>query len=90
MSEKIKEIPSTTKVHIFFCDDCGVKLMESEEYDDGWYETPKSINQGIFVDSEREWYHYTSGYLCHDCMKKKTDALLVGLKRLGFKEDRNG
>lgn len=32
MSEKIKEIPSTTKVHTFFCDDCGVKLMESEEY----------------------------------------------------------
>ncbi len=86
MSEKIEEIPATVKVHTFFCNDCGVKLMESEEYVDGWYQTPESIAQTIFINSKREWYHYSSGYLCHSCMKKRTDALFTGLKKLGFRK----
>lgn len=55
MSEKIKEIKSIRRVHEIYCDRCNKKLMESEELDDGYYETPLPLKVTVYI---LDWYHY--------------------------------
>lgn len=88
MSEKIKEIKTTRRLHIFYCDGCGEKLMESEELDDGYFATPDFVDEKIFVSSKHKWYHYRTGYLCDGCTEKENKKLLEKLIEIGFKEEK--
>ena len=38
--EKIEEVYVPRDKHIFYCDKCNKLIMESIEYDDGYYEEP--------------------------------------------------
>lgn len=86
MSEKVEEVTTTRKVHKFYCDICKKKLMESDEFDDGWYETPNYVEESIFVHGVGKWYRYRSGYLCDECRAKKVDELVAELTKIGFKK----
>ena len=75
MSKKIiKEQVTTEKnTHVFYCDDCGKLLMESWEYDDGYYASPDEFT----VCGRR-----IVGDYCKECgekrvaeIKSKLDAL---------------
>lgn len=86
VTEEVKEIQVTNRLHIFYCSECGKKIMESEEYDDGWYETPYNIEEDIFIAADRTRYVYTSDYLCDECKPKKIDELVEKLLSIGFRE----
>ena len=89
MTEKVEEVPSTRRAHKFYCDICKQKLMESEELDDGWYETPRCVDEEIFVHGVGKWYRYHSGHLCDECRARKVDEIVAGLAKIGFKEVKN-
>ena len=86
ITEEVKEIQVTNLLHVFYCGECGKKIMESEEYDDGWYEKPYYIEEDIFVRGVNERYVYISDFLCDECRSKKIDELVEKLLSIGFKE----
>lgn len=88
MSHKIVEVKEIRNLHIFHCEKCGKKIMESMEYDDGYYETPAWLDESIFVGANNKRYIYQVGFLCEDCLKKATDELVEKLSNIGFKEER--
>lgn len=87
MSHEIVEIKETRNLHVFHCEKCGKKIMESMEYDDGWYEEPDWINESIFIHANNERYIYQAGFFCKDCLKKATDELVDKLISIGFKDE---
>lgn len=87
MSEEIKNIKIIRRVHVFYCDGCGKKLMESTECDDGYYETPKCVNEDIYVHLTGKRYFYETGFICDDCMEKERRKFSEKLLSIGFKEE---
>lgn len=65
--EKIEEVPSVDIVHRFYCDECQKLLMESFEYDDGYYSEPRSLNKRIQIENKKFVY---CKVLCEDCANK--------------------
>ena len=89
MSERIIEVKDIMNLHIFNCEKCGKKIMESIECDDGWYEEPDWIEESIFVYGNKNRYIYQTGYLCEKCLKDSTDEFVIKLLNIGFKEKEN-
>lgn len=80
MSEKIREIKSTRRVHEIYCDSCHKKIMESEELDDGFWETPSPLMVSVYING---WYKYER-CLCEDCKKEEIEQLIDNLIDIGF------
>ena len=89
MSEEVKEVEDIRLVHVFYCDVCGKKIMESTELDDGWYPEPAKVEESIFINYKRKWYEYESGHLCKKCLEKERGLLFEKLMNIGFKERRS-
>ena len=87
MSERIIEVKDIRNLHIFNCEKCCKKIMESIEYDDGYYEMPDWLDESIFLRGNKKRYCYETGFLCEDCMKKTIDVLIEKLLSIGFKEE---
>lgn len=64
--DKIEEITIPTLKHVFYCDKCGTKIMESIECDDGYYDSP-SHNIDL---------HRTKLDLCDECRKVMKEKLV--------------
>lgn len=88
MKHEIKEVKETRNLHIFYCEKCGKKIMESQEFDDGYYAEPDWIDESIFVRANKNRYIYQAGYFCEDCWKKATDELINKLLSIGFKKEK--
>lgn len=86
MSEKVKEVKSTDYVHEFYCDVCGEKIMDSIEYDDGWYESPEKFNEEIRINANNTVYYYKRGLLCDKCGRYEVKRLDEKLLSIGFKK----
>lgn len=88
MSEKLKIIPVTRneRLHEFFCDTCGVKLGESYENDDGYYEPVGEMDLSFYLLGE--WWEFKGNY-CEKCKKEKIKDIQQKLKFTGFKINRN-
>lgn len=80
MSEKIREVKSTRRVHEIYCDRCNKKIMESEELDDGWWETPDALSVSVYIN---DWYKYER-CLCEDYKKEETEQIIDKLTNMGF------
>ena len=79
---KTKEVEIIT--HKFYCDECGVFLGESEEYDDGYYnEIGKCEWEMRFTYGK--WMTKTGNY-CSNCEPKVRERIISDLKELGFKK----
>lgn len=82
--EKTTTISREIIVHKIYCDECGGYIGESEEYDDGWYES--------FGEYERDFYMPLHGWykikktLCEPCQEKVDKEIINALINLGFKK----
>lgn len=88
MSHRIVEIKETRQKHIFHCEKCGKKIMESIEYDDGWYEEPDWIDEDIFVKANNKRYIYQAGFFCEKCLEEATNELVDKLLSIGFRREK--
>lgn len=85
--EKIEQYPC----HTFYCDDCGMPLGESDEYDDGYYEPIEEYEWKMYVDhtlSEKtnDWYRVKKNF-CPKCREKFVQNIINSLTALGFKKE---
>lgn len=86
MSEiiKPKEITNTFNIHIFLCDKCNKKILESrEDIYDGYYAEPY---EEISLNILDEWYNVTL-CLCDECMEKYRVELIKCLATFGFQKE---
>lgn len=77
MSEIRKETYTTDVIieHSFYCDDCGKFLFTSTEYDDGYYEEPRSFNiQHVKL----------KGHYCDECGLKRVNDVIVYARNKNF------
>lgn len=89
MSEKVEAVESTNYVHKFYCDECGEKIMESIEYDDGWCKSPDYFDESIYIGENNTRYFYGRRCLCNRCKEHATNELIKKLLSIGFKEEKN-
>jgi len=70
--------------HLFYCDECGIFLGESQEYDDGYY---ANINdyRWSYYDKSCSWL-YKRGNYCPACKAKIDRRIEKALRDLGFSE----
>lgn len=69
------------RIHYFYCDDCGIEIGHSQEYDDGYY-----AELGKF---ELKWYTPNGWYklkkcLCKSCERKVIITVCEALESVGF------
>ena len=77
MSEVLKEIEKTDTItnHTFYCDDCGKYLLTSQEYDDGYYEEPRTFNiQHVKL----------KGHYCDECGLKRVNDVIAYARSKNF------
>lgn len=77
MSEIRQEIMTAdiTIKHLFQCDDCGKFLLESTEYDDGYYEEPKPFYiQHVML----------KGHYCEECGRKRVNDVIAYARSKNF------
>lgn len=81
--EKVKEyeVRKQSRVHEFYCDNCGKYLGGSEEYEDGYYKTPFNYEYRVLLNSK--WYK-NKRTLCDYCKLKFEEKYIETLKKLGF------
>lgn len=81
--EKItsKEVKSILNTHNFYCDMCEKHLGNTEEYDDGYYETIGDYDLKFNVNSE--WYSLHRN-LCVECRSKMRQKIIDVLLSVGF------
>ena len=78
-----KTIEVETITHKFYCDECGVFLGESKEFDDGYYNEIEKYEWEIFIGGT---FMVKRGNYCSDCEPKLRERIVSGLKELGFKK----
>lgn len=77
---EIIEVKRNETIHRFHCDDCGKIILESAEYDDGYYETPRKITiQHVKL----------IGDYCVDCGEKRAKEVIDFAKKMDFDIDYN-
>lgn len=81
--EKVMTVKTT---HEFFCDECGIKIGESTEYDDGWYPEYGEYEQSICTRSFG-WYKLHKN-LCSNCANIYDLKIKEALINLGFEKER--
>lgn len=79
---KIKQTEDHT--HHFYCDNCGVRIGSSREYDDGWYQTLGDLELEFYVPTG--WYSVKK-CLCDQCEEKYLSEVYTTLEQLGFKKE---
>lgn len=72
-------------IHKFYCDSCNKLILESEEYDDGYYATPSIMKIKIFMF--KRWYSLNKLF-CEECLPKFEKDITNKIKELGFKEEK--
>ena len=74
MSEifKEEEVVTTQTCHKFYCDDCGKLIMESWEYDEGYYARP---------DEFTVYNNKINGDYCKECGTKRVDEIRAYLNK---------
>ena len=70
---EVVQVLTTKRKHKFYCDQCGEFLIETPEYDDGWYPEPEPFY----------WKrHKLKGHYCKKCGEKavkEIEDLLKGV-----------
>ena len=66
--------------HMFYCDECGKYLGESQEYDDGWYDSIGEFETSYYLNG---WYRMQK-CLCDNCKKEIISKITSALQDLGF------
>ena len=72
--------------HLFYCDECGAFLGESEEYKDGYYKKI-DICEWKYCGGIYGW-QYKRGNYCPECGKKIETKIVETLQKLGFRHER--
>ena len=70
-----KQTVKEERTHRFYCDDCKKLIMESNEYDDGYYDTPYICHVGLFT---------LRGHYCEECGQDRVNGLIEYAKAHGF------
>lgn len=83
--EKAKTIRRVKNVLVceFYCDICGEKIGESEEYSDGYIAELGEFEYSVNVNG---WYKIKK-CLCDNCKEIYTNKIICALKELGFEKD---
>ena len=68
-------------VHQFYCDDCGMYLGDSIEYEDGYFETLGDFEERFLFCGD--WFHLKR-HLCKECRIKLISKMKDSLIRIGF------
>ena len=79
------EIKSKSIKHEFFCDKCNKHIMTSEEWPDGYYETPKDLER---IRLEEYGWFKNNMELCDECHKGIVLQIKSELEKLGYEEER--
>ena len=82
--EKIEIIETTSELikHHFWCDECGKYIGNTEELDDGYYETPGEYEVNFYLNG---WYKLEKT-MCSACCKSFSDRIRNSLFEIGFKK----
>lgn len=83
----LKENSLNVKAHQFYCDGCNRLLGESEEKEDGTYESVGEYNLKLHLipSGNGGWFHI-NGHYCNACRGKMIRKIEKGIINLGFDE----
>ena len=78
----IKKGKTIVTTHSFYCDKCSKHIMDSVEYDDGWYNKPQEL-RSFYLD-DYGWF-YNNMNLCDTCRQNIILKIKEELEKLGYK-----
>ena len=74
----------TQKLHKFYCDNCGLEIGISEEYEDGYFKNFGEYKEEVLINGN--WYSINRT-LCDKCKEKFIKNIINKLEELGFKKE---